>query len=98
MKEKIRRIAALLGVIVLIGLYAATIVIALSGSENWSKWLMVSIALTVIVPVIIYVLSIFLRGGSEDTLTRALRNHAPEDKRDRNSTDFKDDSETDGKQ
>ncbi|GEM_PF-3210560 len=93
MKEKIRRITALVGVIVLVALYAATIVIALSGNANWSKWLMVSIALTVIVPVIIYVLSIFLRGGTEDTLTRALRNHTPEDKRDRNFTDFKEDIE-----
>lgn len=92
MKEKVRRITALLGVIVLVGLYVATVIAALSGSENWMRWLMISIALTVIVPVILYVLSIFLRGGSEDTLTRALRNHDPDDKRDRNSTDFKDDS------
>lgn len=88
MKEKIRRLIALLGVIVLVALYAATIVIALSGGKNWARWLTVDIALTVLIPVIIYVFSIFLRGGSEDTLTRALRNHAPDDKRDRNSTDL----------
>lgn len=82
---------ALVGVIVLVALYAATIVIALSGSENWARWLTVDIALTVLIPVIIYVLSIFLRGGSEDTLTRALRNHDPEDKRDMNSTNFSED-------
>lgn len=95
MKEKIRRITALVGIIVLVGLYIAAIAAAVSGSENWSQLLGAALVLTVIVPIILYVLGIFLRGGREDTLTRALRNHEPDSGFDMNSTNFPEDEKKD---
>ena len=52
--QKFRRILALLGALILIGMYAATLVFALSSSPNAQNMLMASIACTVIVPCLLY--------------------------------------------
>lgn len=52
--KKTKRILALIGAILLIGMYACTLIFALSGSENATSLLMASIACTIIVPVFIY--------------------------------------------
>ena len=48
--EKGKRILALLGVILLIGLFAATLVCAMLGSDYTFDLLMISIALCAIIP------------------------------------------------
>ena len=54
MFEKVKRILALVGVILLAGIYAATLVLYLIDSP-WAKdWLKVSVVLSVVVPVVIY--------------------------------------------
>ena len=53
--KKVKQILALLGVIVLVGLYLATIVCALSAGENFMDMLMASLYATVIIPVLIWV-------------------------------------------
>lgn len=55
--KKIKQILALLGVIILAGLYVATLICALSGSENYMSLLMTSIYATVIIPVLIWAYS-----------------------------------------
>ena len=45
--KKLQRILAILGVVLLLALYASTMIFALSGSEN-------SIGATIIVPVLLY--------------------------------------------
>ena len=55
--KKIRQILAILGVIVLVGLYAATLVCALSKSDNYMNLLMASVYSTVIIPVLIWAYS-----------------------------------------
>ncbi|MDO4324773.1 MAG: hypothetical protein Q4E24_01860 [bacterium] len=49
-----KRIAALIGAIFLLGLYILTIVFAFSGSPNSKNWLMACIFATVAIPVILY--------------------------------------------
>lgn len=50
----IKRILALIGVLVLVGLYVATIVCALSANENFMDMLMASIYASVIIPVLLW--------------------------------------------
>ena len=49
-----KRIAALIGALFLLGLYVLTLVFAFSGNPNSSNWLMASIFATVAIPVILY--------------------------------------------
>lgn len=55
--QKIRQILAILGVVVLVGLYAATLICALSKSDNYMNLLMASVYSTVIIPVLIWAYS-----------------------------------------
>ena len=52
--QKLRRILALLGVVILVGMYVVTLVFALSSSPNANNMLMASIVCTVIVPCLLY--------------------------------------------
>lgn len=55
--KKLKQILALAGIAVLIGLYAATLISALSSSENFMDLLMVSIYATVVIPVLLWTYS-----------------------------------------
>lgn len=59
--KKVKRILSLLGAIVLIGLYAATLICALSARENFMDLLMVSVYATVIVPVLLWAYTFIYR-------------------------------------
>ena len=52
--KKLQRILAILGVVLLLALYASTMIFALSGSENAIGWFKAPIAATIIVPVLLY--------------------------------------------
>lgn len=69
--KKTKRILALIGAILLFGMYACTLIFALSGSENSTNLLMASIACTIFVPVILYAYQLLykvLKGkGSDET-------------------------------
>ena len=51
---KIKRILALIMIIVLIAMYVSTIVFALSDSPNADAWFKASIFCTVVIPVLLY--------------------------------------------
>ena len=51
---KVKRIMALIGVILIAGMYAATLVLALAGSEDTMNLFMLSVLLTIMVPLIIH--------------------------------------------
>ena len=55
--KKIKQILAIIGVIILAGLYISTIVCAVSASENFMNMLMTSIYASVIIPVLIWAYS-----------------------------------------
>ena len=51
---KVKRIMALIGVILIAGMYAATLVLALAGSKDTMNLFMLSVLLTIMVPLIIH--------------------------------------------
>ena len=55
--KKVRQILAILGIALLAGMYIATIVCALSASENFMNMLMASIYATVVIPVLIWAIT-----------------------------------------
>jgi len=54
MLKKLKRILALLGVILLAGLYIITLVLAFADPTASKEWLRASIAATLIIPVLLY--------------------------------------------
>ena len=67
--KKVKQILAMIGVIVLVGLYVATIVCAVSASENFMNMLMASIYASVVMPVLIWAYSFIyklIKKNSED--------------------------------
>lgn len=59
--KKTKRILALIGAVLLAGMYLSTLVFALMEHENASNMLMASIACTVIIPVLLYAYSLMYR-------------------------------------
>lgn len=57
MQNKAKRIMALAGIIILVGLYITTLLLAIFGNENTQSWFMACIAATVIVPIMLWVYS-----------------------------------------
>lgn len=55
--KKVKQVLAIIGVILLIGLYGSTLFCALSASENFMDMLMASIYATVIIPVLLWAYS-----------------------------------------
>ncbi len=55
--KKVKQILAIIGIVVLVGLYVSTIVCALSSSDNFMNLLLASIYATVIIPVLIWAYS-----------------------------------------
>lgn len=56
MYNTIKRILAVIGIIILVGLYVVTFIIAVSGGEHLHDWLIASIAATVAIPCMIWVI------------------------------------------
>ncbi len=52
--DKLKRILAIIGIILLVGLYATTLIIAIIGGPNLMTYLTVSIAATILIPVLIF--------------------------------------------
>lgn len=57
MNNKAKRIMAIIGIIILVGLYITTLLLAIFGNEHTTSWFMACIAATVIVPIMMYVYS-----------------------------------------
>ena len=75
--KKIKRILAILGAIILAGLYISTIVCALSSNENYMDMLMASVYATVIIPVLIWAYGFIYRlikKSSKDAEEAAKKN------------------------
>ena len=80
--KKIKQILAIIGVIILAGLYISTIVCAVSASENFMNMLMTSIYASVIIPVLIWAYSfiykLIKKEFRRERYYRALKKSAPE--------------------
>ena len=55
--KKVKQILAIIGIVVLVGLYVSTIVCALTSSDNFMNLLLASVYATVIIPVLIWAYS-----------------------------------------
>ncbi|MCD8022474.1 MAG: hypothetical protein LUF30_05720 [Lachnospiraceae bacterium] len=78
--QKLKRIAAMIGVIILVGMYVIPLILALTGSQGTQNLLMASIVCTIVVPVLIYAMMLVARvlnhTGVEDP---SLEEHASDD-------------------
>ncbi len=75
--QKIRRICALIGAILLICMYLITLVFALMSSPAAQNMLMASIACTIVVPVLIYAMQLvarLLKGSGQDDDSQTSEN------------------------
>ena len=55
--KKTRQILAILGIIILVGMYIATIICAISANENFMSMLMASIYASAVIPVLIWAIT-----------------------------------------
>lgn len=54
--KKIKQVLAIIGIIILVGLYILTFVLAILGQGDWFKYFVASIAATVLIPLTIWLL------------------------------------------
>ncbi|MCD7745702.1 MAG: hypothetical protein LUI13_10545 [Lachnospiraceae bacterium] len=59
--QKLKRVAAMVGVILLVGMYVTTLILAFSSSPQAQNLLMASIVCTVVIPVLIYAMELVAR-------------------------------------
>ncbi|MCD7813809.1 MAG: hypothetical protein LUH20_07135 [Lachnospiraceae bacterium] len=59
--QKFKRIAAMIGVIFLIGMYVVTLILGLTASPATQNMLMASIVCTVVIPVLLYAMMLIAR-------------------------------------
>lgn len=75
MNKKVKQILAIIGIVIILGLYATTLILAICGNENTHGLFMASIFATVMVPVLIYVIQWLyklVKKQAEDTRTNDL--------------------------
>lgn len=78
--KKVKQVLAIIGVIVLVGLYISTLVCALSSSPNFMNMFLASIMATVIVPVLLWTYSFIYKllkkyyGSDSDEQDSASKN------------------------
>lgn len=52
--DKVKRILAIIAIILLVGMYATTLIVAIFSEENLMFYLGLSIAMTLIVPILLF--------------------------------------------
>ena len=67
--KKVRQILAIIGIIILIGMYVATIICALSANENFMSMLMASIYASAVIPVLIWAITFIYNLIKKDDTT-----------------------------
>ena len=80
MMKKVRRILALIGAILLVGMYLATMLLAIFGNADSKGWLMASIVMTVLIPVLLYAMQLIARVFSGKNQKEAFRKAQSEQK------------------
>ena len=67
--KKTRQILAIIGIIILVGMYIATIICALSANENFMSMLMASIYASAVIPVLIWAITFIYKLVKKDDMT-----------------------------
>ena len=69
--KKFKQILALLGIFILVGMYIATIICAVSSNENFMAMLFASIYASVVIPVLIWAATFLFRLFSKNNDTES---------------------------
>lgn len=81
MNKTAKRIMAIIGIVILLGIYIATFIFAVSGKENLEGWFVACVALTVLVPGMMWVIQyIYNRLNSDMDEVRRKQEIKEEDK------------------
>ncbi len=78
--KKLRRVLALIGAILLAGMYLATMLLAMFGNADSKGWLMASIVMTVLIPVLLYAIQLIAKVFSGKNQKEAFRKAEAEQK------------------
>lgn len=81
--KKTKRILAVAGIILLLAMYAMTLIFAVSGSESADGWFKVSLFCTIAIPVMLYAYTLvyrYLKDRGEE-IRREQSGVEPEDKK-----------------
>ena len=70
--QKIKRIGAIILIVILVGLYISTLVFALTENPGTMRMFAVSIAATVVLPVLLYVYQMIFRAFSKKEEVREI--------------------------
>ena len=65
-KMTFKRVAAIIGIVLLAGMYISTLVFALIGSDLSNRLLMISMISTIAIPIVIHFIIMFYRIGHKD--------------------------------
>lgn len=79
MKNNTRRILAIIGIIILGGLYVTTFLLAILGNENTTPWFMASICATIVVPILMWVYSWLYKMLKKDVEESSAVHKKPDD-------------------
>lgn len=73
--QKAKRILALLGIVILVGMYVITFILGLTASPATKNMLMASIACTIVLPCLLYGMMVMSRvlGGKKDEENKKKR-------------------------
>ncbi len=78
--KKVRRILAIIGIVILVVLYLCTLFTAIFDSSNTMGFFKASVAMTILVPVIIYAMTMFARILRPDEEIMKMQENAEEEK------------------
>lgn len=59
--KKIKRVAAIIGIVIILGMYAVVFISSLYGTEYSQALFMAALFTTIAVPMVIYILLVFIR-------------------------------------
>ena len=66
MLQKLRQILAIIGIVLLVGLYGLTLFAAIFEPANTMNYLMGAVAATIMIPVVLWLLNLMIKSVSKD--------------------------------
>ena len=66
MLQKLRQILAIIGIVLLVGLYGLTLFAAIFEPDNTMNYLLGAVAATIMIPVVLWLLNLMIKSVSKD--------------------------------
>lgn len=86
--KNLKRILAVVGILLLLTMYAMTLIFAISGSESADGWFKVSLFCTIVIPVLLYAYALvyrYLKDRGEEIRSEALIKESTTEAKDKES-------------